>query len=608
MMADYQWSASPDGTITGSGYEVTVTWPSTGLKTITLTYTDPNGCTTIPANTNVTVNPLPVPTIETGNFNVCVDKSYDYSSQAGMSGYTWSVSPGNAITFSDHAATATWNVTGNGWIEVNYVDLNGCTAVTPTRVPVVVNPSPVYTVTGSASVCAGSTTTYHLQGIETGNWTITGSGSLVPPVNDVNSVSIIWAYSTTPSQSSVTVDYVNSLGCPGTTTTIIDIQPLPVTDFSISTPSPVCQDFPTPSVVSVTPGGAAATYTWQVSPSANAVITNPTSNPAQITWKLLGSTPQTALLTLTATTSATTPACTATSPPMTITINPKPNTQLASCFDQVTTTNGKPILLKGGTPLGATGQYFINQTNGTPVSWFNPVSAGAGTHTIYYGYTDNNGCIAFDSKLITVVNQFGFTCGNLLTDPRDNKTYKTIQLGSQCWMKENLRYSAPAPYVSTDFSMPQTDNCTFERYCLSTDPGCTAFGGFYQWDELMQYTSDLSITRQGFCPPGWHVPAEAEWEMLINFVTQNTGSGIAGSFLTDMNPTAPFNANPAGIFYLNSIESFSSPPLKGIFFWTSSYDAATGKAVARGMNSENVSVSRYEAAKADAFPVRCVRD
>ena len=48
-------------------------------------------------------------------------------------------------------------------------------------------------------------------------------------------------------------------------------------------------------------------------------------------------------------------------------------------------------------------------------------------------------------------------------------------------MQENLRYGGNTIL----YDKPQTDNCLFERNCLSGDPDCTGNGGFYQWDELM---------------------------------------------------------------------------------------------------------------------------
>ena len=67
-MSNYLWTVSAGGTITAGGGTgsnmVTVTWTTTGAKTVTVNYTNVNGCTaTSPTTYNVTVNPLPVPTI-----------------------------------------------------------------------------------------------------------------------------------------------------------------------------------------------------------------------------------------------------------------------------------------------------------------------------------------------------------------------------------------------------------------------------------------------------------------------------------------------------------------------------------------------------------------
>ncbi|MDP1622598.1 MAG: FISUMP domain-containing protein [Bacteroidales bacterium] len=607
--SSYLWSVIPDGVITGADPDIkSIIWPSAGIKTITLTYTDPNGCTTIPASKLVTVNPLPAPTIATGNFNVCHSISYVYTTQPGQSNYFWDVSPGNTITFTDHTATVIWNViSGTEWIEVNYVDANGCTAVIPTRIPAVVNPTPFFNVTGPLSVCAGSTSIYQLQGTETGNWTITPGGTIALPANNVNSVSVNWAAGFSLAQASISVTYNNALGCAGMTLTNVDIQPLPITTFTTSTPSPVCQDFPTPSLYSVSAGGVAATYQWQVIPAVNALVADPTANPASITWKLPGSAAQTATLTLTAITSSTIPQCTASSAPVIITINPKPNTQLSSCFDLVTTTNAKPFLLKGGTPLGAGGKYYID---GSLVAGalVNPSGLSVANHTVSYTYTDVNGCQATANKMITVYpSNAAYSCvNNIFTDPRNsdpatNKyptTTFTANGKTKCWMLKNLNWG-----FTLASGQPQTDNCNTERYCATNDNTCGLYGSLFQWDELMQYGSTPGWTK-GVCPPGWHVPTAVEWKDLIDAIATITpGEGLAGFYL--QYPTG-FNALLNGLFYQNNAWAFSSGSPVATMFWTSTLSGA--KPVAHGINSINPSVSVYENSKANAFPVRCVKD
>ena len=71
---------------------------------------------------------------------------------------------------------------------------------------------------------------------------------------------------------------------------------------------------------------------------------------------------------------------------------------------------------------------------------FNPAVAGVGTFPITYSYTNLYGCNGNASQSITVVAPLPFSCGNTLTDVRDNQQYATIQIGTQCWMAANLMY------------------------------------------------------------------------------------------------------------------------------------------------------------------------
>lgn len=93
------------------------------------------------------------------------------------------------------------------------------------------------------------------------------------------------------------------------------------------------------------------------------------------------------------------------------------------------------------------------------------------------------------------------------TDPRDKKTYKTIKIGSQIWMAQNLDYAGE-------------DGNT--GICHGGDPeNCKKYGALYTWDEAKK-----------LCPPGWHLPEHNEWQTLINFVG---GEEIAGKKLKAKN-------------------------------------------------------------------------
>jgi uncharacterized protein (TIGR02145 family) len=171
-------------------------------------------------------------------------------------------------------------------------------------------------------------------------------------------------------------------------------------------------------------------------------------------------------------------------------------------------------------------------------------------------------------------------------------------------MAENLNHGNFIPANN-----PQRDNFVVEKYCSNDqETSCTQFGAIYQWDELMDY--QVVEGGKGICPPGWHLPAEAEWQTMLN--AQSTGiappaDGVAGGFLKDTVAFNGFHAKLIGISYSNNFWAFYTGNLTGTMFWTSALYSAT-HAWARGLNTKNPSVSRYAARRGDAFSVRCIRD
>jgi uncharacterized protein (TIGR02145 family) len=252
------------------------------------------------------------------------------------------------------------------------------------------------------------------------------------------------------------------------------------------------------------------------------------------------------------------------------------------CFDSITTLNAKPIFLKGGIPLG--GIYSgpgVNSVTGV----FNPALAGIGIKTITYSYT--NAALCSSSKVKTIIVQAvpAFTCGNNLTDIRDNKVYSTVQIGGQCWFASDLNYG-----ITISSTQSQRDNCLPEKYLKSTS--------FYQWDELMLYNDTEGL--QGLCPPGWHVPTENDWNTLFTVYTNNA---FAGSPLK-YSGYSGFNALLTGASHMNvqwDYQNFAA------FYWSST-PHGTYKAWAHGMNEINPSVSFYPSLRSNAFSVRCIRD
>ncbi len=151
-MSAYVWTISAGGTITAGGTAtdntVTVTWNTSGPQTVSVNYNNATSCTAASATVyNVTVGTLPVPTI-IGPSPICVNTTNNvYTTEAGMTGYIWTVSAGGTITSggtaTDNTVTVTWNSATSQTVTVNYTNGGGYTAASPTVKVITVNSLPV---------------------------------------------------------------------------------------------------------------------------------------------------------------------------------------------------------------------------------------------------------------------------------------------------------------------------------------------------------------------------------------------------------------------------------------------------------------------------------
>jgi hypothetical protein len=194
-----------------------------GTTTITVTIGNTNGSVYVQANGScgggpfsflyVTVNPIPTPTIS-GPATACQGTTTNvYTTQAGMSAYSWSVSAGGSIQSGAGTSSVTiaWNTTGAQTVSVNYNNASGCSALTPTVYNVTVNAAATPIITGTNNLCANTGYyTYVTQPGYTGYiWTVS-SGGQITGGQGTNAVTIIW---NTAGAQSVSVNYANSNGC-----------------------------------------------------------------------------------------------------------------------------------------------------------------------------------------------------------------------------------------------------------------------------------------------------------------------------------------------------------------------------------------------------------
>jgi len=368
---------------------------------------------------------------------------------------------------------------------------------------------------------------------------------------------------------------------------ILTVNPnLPVSVSVAASQNPVCEGAPVTFTATSFNGGTSPAFQWQVNG------TNAGTNSDVFTYYPASGDQVSIILTSNETCTSNNPA---TSDTLEMNVVEAPVVSLAACFDTITTTHAKPILLRGGIPLGGTysGTGVTSSTGRTGgTSWtFDPAVAGAGVHEITYRYTNSAGCL--DSAKLSILNsQFSIlNCGDSLTDIRDNKKYPTVQIGSQCWMAAGLDYG-----TAISASSPQRDNCIAEKYMPPSS--FVPRPSFYQWDELMQYQETESL--QGLCPPEWHVPSEADWEILFANWTNNAFAGKPLLYTG----FSGFNALLTGVQFFNRLWEFEDT---ATFLWSSTAHGPW-KAWAHAMNQYNYSISYYPSYRINAFSVRCVRD
>ncbi|MCX6266050.1 MAG: hypothetical protein NTW16_01645, partial [Bacteroidetes bacterium] len=113
----------------------------------------------------------------------------------------------------------------------------------------------------------------------------------------------------------------------------------------------------------------------------------------------------------------------------------------------------------------------------------------------------------------------GVPCTGTPTVTYGGQVYNTVQIGTQCWLKENLNIG-----TRIDGSQGQTNNAVVEKYCYDDiESNCSLYGALYLWNEMMQYTTSEGV--QGICPIDWHIPTDVEWTAATTFLG---GESVAG--------------------------------------------------------------------------------
>ena len=160
-----------------------------------------------------------------------------------------------------------------------------------------------------------------------------------------------------------------------------------------------------------------------------------------------------------------------------------------------TRTSG--VYINGGSSSPSSSSSSVTGSSSSPGGWTGNCTATANTNTHYC----SNGTL----------KQYGS-----MTDD-GGRVYKTVVIGAQTWMAENLNYAEGGGRCGRGSTLINVDETTF----------CNTYGRFYSWAtalDLSDYcdnhncASDISAKHRGICPDGWHIPSDADWNILMKFV------------------------------------------------------------------------------------------
>ena len=268
--------------------------------------------------------------------------------------------------------------------------------------------------------------------------------------------------------------------------------------------------------------------------------------------------------------------------------------------------------------------------NGTNIS---TTVEGLTPNTTYYvrAFLTNNFGEFYGNEMDFTTNEVGGCDEAGTVTDQDGNSYDYLCYGDQAWTVENAemvtyRDGTPIPQV--------TDNAEWENLTtgawsyFDNDP---TKGKLYNWYAVMGiHDTDPNTPNKEFAPEGWHVPSDAEWTMLENYLIANgynydgttTENKIAkamasttgwysndtvGAIGNDQstNNSSSFNAFPVG--YRSNLNSdFVNERINAIF-WSSTEDN-TNRVWTHSLVLNGFSLNRSDSLKYQGFSVRLVKD
>ncbi len=246
---------------------------------------------------------------------------------------------------------------------------------------------------------------------------------------------------------------------------------------------------------------------------------------------------------------------------------------------------------------------YVDAASGTSKTelWPDGTTCTAGIEN-QLGWDEGASAITYCDGSNWIVEETG--CGKTIR--HGGQSYATVQIGAQCWFSENLNIGTKLASGATE----PTNNGTIEKWCYdNSDANCTTYGGFYNWDEAMQYVETAGA--QGICPAGWHIPTDAEQDTLDQYLSTGTcDTSRSGVWDCDPAGTALKTGGSSGFEGLLSGYRSTGGSFDGLgtyaVFWSSSISGAS--AWERYLYSSYSTVHRFPGDQASGFSVRCLKN